>query len=184
MISAKEVITLVKQGKSDPNWRIYRVRHNSREDGCIIPSAVVGFILLVFFLLALASGPSSLAWVFLLMAMSCITIAGIFAFIPQLTEPSFIVFLPKGVVLCYAGNPDNNSWLYYPSILRIELAYETEISGFDGDVSSRIDYWLDVYGTDGSYRKCEIDDCFGDTAYICKTIIASYNHYKRYTQFW
>jgi hypothetical protein len=83
----------------------------------------------------------------------------------------------KGVVQCYAGNLERLSCLYFSNISRIELAQKTEISGIDGDISSRTYHWLDVYGNDGTYFEWWTSNCFGDTEYIGKSIIAAYNYY-------
>jgi hypothetical protein len=83
----------------------------------------------------------------------------------------------------YANDVENAAWLYFPSIDRIKIAQQTEIAGIDGDINSKTYYWLDVYTRDGTYFKWGIRGCFGDTASICKTIIATYNLYSNYNMF-
>jgi hypothetical protein len=95
-----------------------------------------------------------------------------------------LVILPEGVVQYDANDPENIGWLYYPNIDRMELAQQTEVVGFDGDINSRTYYWLDIYGSEGAYLKWGIISCFGDTASICKTIIAAYNYYWRQNSFY
>jgi hypothetical protein len=48
----------------------------------------------------------------------------------------------------------SSAWLYFPDIDKIELAQETEIEGFNGDISSETRYWLDIYCSDGRYLLC------------------------------
>jgi hypothetical protein len=90
----------------------------------------------------------------------------------------YLVILPLGVVEWTVGEEEEFSYLSFPDIYQIGIAREMEIVGYDGDVGSRTYYWLDVYGTDGTYLKWDIKNCFGDTASIGKTIIAAYNHYQ------
>ena len=94
-----------------------------------------------------------------------------------------LAILPIEVVQYDANDPENIGWLHYPNIDRIELAQETRIEGFDGDINSRTYYWLDIYCSDGTYLKWWINNCFGDTALIGKTIIAAYNYYWRQNSF-
>lgn len=90
-----------------------------------------------------------------------------------------LAILPVGVVQHHGYDLEDIACLYFPEIARIELAQETKIVGFDGDVETRTSYWLDVYCTDGIYVKWPINKYFGDTASIGKSIIAAYNHYYR-----
>ncbi len=98
-------------------------------------------------------------------------------------QSSILVILPKGVVQCDANDLEKIYWLYFPDIDRIELAQETNIESFDGDISTETDYWLDIYYRDGSYLKWWINSCFGDTASIGKSIIAAYRYYWQYNRF-
>jgi hypothetical protein len=91
------------------------------------------------------------------------------------TDQSILVILPERVVQYDANDPENIGWLYYPTIDRIELAQQTEVVGFDGDINSRTSSWRDIYGSDGTYLKWWINTCFGDSASIGKSIIAADN---------
>src|SRR5260370_42257676 len=93
-----------------------------------------------------------------------------------------LVILPEGVVQCVGGDIQGGSWLNFARIDSIKLAQRTEINSIDGDGSTRTYYWLDVYFSDGTYLNWGIRGCFGDTAYLCKTIIAAYNHYWTYNR--
>ena len=92
-------------------------------------------------------------------------------------QSSTLVILPQGVVKWNADDVEDFAWLNFPEINRIQLAQETQIYGFDGDISTRTSYWLDIYCSDGTYLKWPIDWYYRDVASIAKTIIAAYSYY-------
>ena len=178
MFDAKEIIDQVKRGNYSTNWHVYR---GAGMYGCavtagIIAACITAGIIWVETLLSTLMNPL----LFLILGIPCmVCIIATFAlwYNANSNARSILVLLPEGAVQYYAGRPKSFLWLYFPIIHKIELAQETDISGTDGDVSSRTDYWLDVYWHDGTYRKWDIRDCFGDQASRGKAIIAAYNYY-------
>lgn len=173
MIDRKKVIAQVKEGNYPPHWHVY---HGHGNYGCLILcwlfAIVVSLISLYFGLVGIC-----------LVLLPCIGFCVVATFKVNSNEKSILVVLPTGAVQCYANDVENAAWLYFPGIKRIEIAQQTQIVGYDGDVNSNTYYWLDVYGRDGNYVKWGIRGCFGDAASICKTIIATYNQYRNYNQF-
>jgi len=189
-MDARAVITQVKQGNYPSNWRIYQGRGNY---GCVSVGWILGILIFVGGVVwtvenvVLAWRDIGLSLYSLLYngippticSAICIIVAHVSRKKADAIGCSLLVLLPEGVVQCYADDLENISWLYYPGIDRLELAQKTEISGNEDGVNSQTYYWLDMYGSDGAYFNLQIRDCFGDTAFLSKTIIAAYNHYRQ-----
>lgn len=92
---------------------------------------------------------------------------------PQFTA---LVVLPEGVVEWDINDEENMGWLSFSAIQSMQLAGETRIVGFDGDIGSINYYWLDIYFDAGTYCKWSFLDGFKDIASIGKSIIAAYNY--------
>jgi hypothetical protein len=182
MIDPKSVVTQVKQGNYPSDWRVYRSQGNY---GCAIACWIGALFAIGLGLLCLAAWPSGpTAGIFVLCIISCVGVALVYTSKAASNDQAILVILPEGVVQYDANDPENIGWLYYPTIDGMELAQQTEVVGFDGDINSRTYYWLDIYGSEGAYLKWGIISCFGDTASICKTIIAAYNYYWRQNSFY
>jgi len=180
MIDPKLVVTQVKQGNYPSDWDIYRGEGNY---GCAIACWIGAVGIGLFCVAVWASSGISAGIYFLLGFILCVGMALVYTRKAASTDQSVLAILPIEVVQYDAHDPENIGWLYYPNIDRIELAQETRIEGFDGDINSRTYYWLDIYCGDGTYLKRWINSCFGDTASIGKKIIAAYNYHWRQNSF-
>lgn len=176
MTDPEKVVIQVEQGNCPSNWRVYRVSY--KNNSVIAHWVFVGLIgIISLYLLSV-----TITGFFILLSLLAVSIWEAIRVTHKANTDkrfSILAILPVGVVQ-HLGYYDLKKigWLYFPNIVRIELAQETEIRGFDGDVETRTAYWLDVYCTDGAYRKWGINECFGDTASIGKSIIAAFNHYQ------
>lgn len=90
-----------------------------------------------------------------------------------------LVILPEGAVQWDINNEENMGSLSFSDIQSVQLAGETRIVGYDGDINSRSYYWLDIYNNNGTYVKWPFSNGFNDAASIGKAIIAAYNYYWR-----
>ena len=90
-----------------------------------------------------------------------------------------LVILPQGVVQWDIGNEENIGHFSFSGVQIIQLAGETQITGYDGYIRSRTYHWLDIYFSDGNYLRWNIGVAFQDAASIGKSIIAAFNHYCR-----
>lgn len=181
MIDPKSVVTQVKQGKYPSNWDVY---HGKGNYGYAIACWIGTLFAIGIGLLCLAASPSgATAGILVCCLILCVGMALVYTRKAASTDQSILVILPEGVVQCDANDPEKIYRMDFPVIDRIELAQQTEVVGFDGDINSRTYYWLDLYCSDGSYLKWGIDTCYGDTASIGKAIIAAYNYYWRQNSF-
>lgn len=175
MLNAREVVARVKQGIYPSNWDVYQGTGNY---GC----TVLAVICMAFFIW-MGSTMTCNTGTFLIASIPC-TICVIAIIISSskaaMNKRSLLIILPDGVVKCNGGNLNEVYWLQFSDIKRIELARETEVSGNEDGISTTTFYWLDIYSHDGEYRKWQILDHFGDTACLCKNIIAAYDHYRGY----
>ena len=181
MIDPKSVVTQVKQGNYPSDWRVYHKQHRKYGSACAlwICAVVTGFICLASWSSGIVIGILFLCLVIVFVSMAIVLTREA----DSHPQSSILAILPTGVVQCDADDLENIWWLYFPNIDRIELAQETRIEGFDGDIGTETRYWLDIYCSDGRYLKWWINNCFGDTASIGKTIIAAYNYYWRQNSF-
>src|SRR3989442_9799258 len=183
MIDSKAVLTQVVQGRYPTYWRVYR---GTGQYGCAISAWILTACIIFFAIPCFSSSISQgLDVTFLILffgipCLICILIAFVSGQRAGVNSRSILVLLPEGVVQCIGGDIQRAYWLNFAGIDRIELAQRTVINGIDGDISTQTYYWLDVYCDDGTYFEWWIRGCFGNTAYLCKTIIAAYNYYLNY----
>lgn len=180
MIDREKVITQVKQGNYPPHWHVY---HGQGNFGCLILCWLCTAFFCLFGMVIFSSGMTLGLYWLCLVILPCIGVSLVATFKLVSSEKSILVIFPTGAIQCFANDVENAAWLYFPNIDRIKIAQQTEIAGIDGDINSKTYYWLDVYCRDGTYLKWGIRGCFGDTASICKTIIATYNLYRNYNRF-
>ena len=107
---------------------------------------------------------------------------GCFSFLTR-GQLHVLIILPQGVVNWAVSHENDYGWLYFPDIDKMQLAQETQINGYDGDIYTRTEYWLDVYGIDGTYMKWYIGSYFGDAASIGKSILAACSYYWQNNRF-
>ncbi len=98
-----------------------------------------------------------------------------------MTKPviTALVILPQGVIQWDIGNEENIGHFSFSEVQNIQLAGETQISSYDGNIRTRTYHWLDIYFNDGNYLKWNIGVAFEDAASVGKSIIAAFNHYWR-----
>lgn len=183
MLDRKEILAQVAQGLYPNNWRVY---HGRSTYGWTvmwgIASAIIIIILGTIALWSPQSGWSALPS-FGILLIGSIILALVSWRRAKSKRRSILVIMPEGVIQCYGGNLKYLSFLYFSNIYRIELMQRTELSSVNGKIFTDAYYWLDVYSTNGVYIKWWINICFGDTEYLCKSIIAAYNHYKYQSYF-
>jgi len=184
MVNLKSAITQVKQGNYPPNWQVYGGLGNYNYAilcWVIIAGTFITGIGLTVYAVSITEFGNAIGTLLmtLCVAIPLIAIAQRMKLKADNKERAILVILPEAAIQCNSDDLKEISWLYFPNIHRIELAQETEIVGFDGDISSRTYSWLDIYSSDGTYMKWWIGNWFGDTASIGKAIIAAYSHYLR-----
>jgi hypothetical protein len=174
MFNAKEVVDRVKQGNSHPSWRIYCGNGTSNYLYAFTSLVLaIPFIWLGIMLFQPLPG-------ILIIGILCTIATIFFLYKAVLAKRSILVILPEGAVQCYAGDLRYLSWLHFSTIKRIGITREIEVSGNEDGIRTTTFYWLDIYSHNGEYRKWQVPGYFGDTAYLCKNIIAAYDHYIGY----
>jgi hypothetical protein len=176
MTDVKAVISRVKQKNNPASWRVY---YGTGSYGCSVAWGI-GAICIILWGITMWYGMNIILFLTLgIPCAGCILATLRYKTNTDAKKSSFLVLMPEGIVQYYASKPEEISWISFPNINSIKLAQQTEINGIDGDISSNTYYWLDVYSNDDNYFQLWIKDCFGDTAWICKTIISAYDYYHR-----
>ena len=171
------VITQAKQGTFPSTWKVYRGNGNY---GCANLGTLFALGFLIIFSVMFIKYPSIFFEELVFLGIPCVICAILarkWRMDVNASLSSILILLPEGVVQCFAGNLNNPAWLSYPNIRNIQFVQKTNVSGNEDGISTYNYYWLDVYGDDGNYYQFKISSVFGDQEFLCKTIIAAYNHY-------
>ncbi len=183
-MNAKEVIELVKDGNYPSEWNVFPGNYTDI-DGFVWILIAIAFIgVAVIIPLALLNNHLDISSIFVsIIIILCFGGASLLIFRylfrrePASSKQPLLVILPDGIVQFQPEDYRKYYSFNFSKINSISLANQTTVQVSDGIITTRNYYWLDVFYSNGTYLKCDINPAFGDPIFIGNTIIAAYRHY-------
>jgi hypothetical protein len=189
MFDPQEVVSQVEAKRYPPQWRVFL----GIKDGCSYSLQVVLFSFLGLFLFSVvlvailnAFGKGTSLAVFEVFVLSWLI--GMLAIVSlcvwwavrayKADGRSCFVILPEGIVMCYRGQRNKVSVLYFEQIQKLSLDHQTVVTGGESGSSSTLYAWFNVFYHNGTYVKWDLPTTtYGNPIALGGNVVAAYERF-------